>query len=152
MPCIFCIAMFIAVAGAITSAIMDKLEGDLASVATAPVEKTADSESVAKFEFSVDPNTVIAERLRVRVRYRPVPVAVTVYKRQGRVRIQVLTHELPRDHAHVVQDYVAEAAGLNVVERSSPESERTVQQATQGGVATEAARSTERRSVRREET
>lgn len=109
MPCIFCIAVFAMLAGAVTTAVLDQLEERLVQAAGGgPVRRAVDTGSVTKFEFSVPvPGQVQAA-----------PVAVTVYKQHKRIRIQVLTHALSRAAAEAVEDRVAAAAGLRIVSRS----------------------------------
>ena len=53
MPCIFCLAVFAMLAGAVTTMVLDQMEAKLATVASQPVQRTVDSASVAKFETSV---------------------------------------------------------------------------------------------------
>jgi hypothetical protein len=114
MPCIFCIAVFALLAGAVTTAVLDQLETRLTAAAAGPVQRTTDTGSVTRFEFTVTPPGLKIPRNAERM----VPVAVTVYKQQKRIRIQVLTHDLPRPTAEAVEDYVASAAGLHILHRS----------------------------------
>ncbi len=117
MPCIFCIAVFIIAAAAITAGTIDQLEEHLGEVAAAPPKRVTDTESVAMWNAEVA------------VGRRRVPIAVTVYKDYGRVRIQVLTHELSREEVAALQDRVAAALGLRIVDRSDPASEEKVREA-----------------------
>jgi len=106
MPCIFCVAVFLVIAGALTAAQVDDVEQKLAGKADGgSVRRTVDSESVAKFELSV------------RVGNKAVPVAVTVFKDHGRVRIQVLTHDLTPQEVEALEDELAEALEAEVVDR-----------------------------------
>jgi len=120
MPCIFCLAVFALFAGAITTAVLDQIEARLASVATGPVTRTVDSESVAVFETSV----LLPGRGG-----RGAPVNVTVYKKHRRIRIQVLTHDLTRAEADAVENLIAQALELRIVSRSDAHDERKVREA-----------------------
>lgn len=120
MPCIFCLAVFAMLAGAVTTVVLDQMEARLAAVAATPVTRAVDSASVAKVETSVVvPGT----------RDRRVPVSVTVYKKYKRVRIQVMTHELSRAEAEAVEDLVARALDLRIVDRSDAHDEQKVREA-----------------------
>ena len=111
MVCIFCIAVLAIVAGALTAASVDEIEEQLADKADGQVRRVSDTESVARFELTVD------------VGGKPAPVAVTLYKEHSRVRIQILTHELTPKQAERVEDELAAAIGARIVDRSSPEAE-----------------------------
>lgn len=111
MVCIFCIAVLAIVAGALTAASVDEIEEQLAEKAGGEVQRVSDTESVARFELTVD------------VAGTKAPVAVTVYKEHRRVRIQILTHELTPEEAERIEDELAEAIGAKIVDRSSPEGE-----------------------------
>ena len=63
---------------------------------------------------------------------RDVPVAVTVYKDYGRVRIQVLTHDISREDAEKLEDMLAEALGLKIVDRSDEHDEEKEREAVGG--------------------
>ena len=112
MVCIFCIAVLAIVAGALTAASVDEIEEQLADKAGGEVQRVSDTESVARFELTVD------------VDGKRAPVAVTLYKEHSRARIQILTHELTPDEAEKLEDELAEAIGARIVDRSSPEGER----------------------------
>jgi hypothetical protein len=107
--CIFCIAVLAIVAGAITAASVDQVEEQLADKATGEVKRVSDTESVARFELTVE------------VGNKAAPVAVTLYKEHSRVRIQILTHELTPEEAERLEDELAEAVGAKIVDRSSPD-------------------------------
>jgi hypothetical protein len=109
--CIFCIAILAIVAGALTAAAVDQVEEKLADKADGEVERVSDTESVARFELTVE------------VDGKKAPVAVTLYKEHRRARIQVLTHELTPEQVKKLQDELAEAIDATIVERSSPEDE-----------------------------
>jgi hypothetical protein len=109
--CIFCIAVLAIVAGALTAASLDQIEEQLADKADGEVRRVSDTESVARFELTVD------------VSGKKAPVAVTLYKEHGRVRIQILTHELTAEEAERLEDELAEAIDADIVDRSSPEAE-----------------------------
>jgi hypothetical protein len=113
VPCIFCLAVFAMLAGAITTAVLDEMESRLSTVASAPIRRTVDSASAAAFETSV----------------RGVPVAVTVYKKYKRVRIQVLTHDISRADAEALENLIAQALGLTIVDRSDAHDEAKVREA-----------------------
>jgi hypothetical protein len=123
MPCIFCIAVFAIFAGAVTTLVLDQLESRLTSIATGPVSRSVDSASVAKFELSV---TVPKSGLRAS---RSVPVSVTVYKKHRRIRIQVMTHDLTRAEAEAIEDLIAAALELNIIDRSDAHDEQKVREA-----------------------
>jgi len=110
--CIFCIAVLAIVAGALTAASVDEIEEQLAEKAEGEVQRVSDTESVARFELTVDVDGTKA------------PVAVTLYKEHSRARIQVLTHELTPEEAEALEDELAEAIGAKVVDRSSPDGEK----------------------------
>ena len=109
MVCIFCIAVLMIVAGALTAASLDQIEEQLADKADGEVNRVSDTESVVRFELTVD------------VSGRKAPVAITLYKEHGRARIQVLTHELTPEEVERLEDELAEAIGAEIVDRSSPE-------------------------------
>jgi hypothetical protein len=111
MVCIFCIAVLAIVAGALTAASVDEIEEQLADKAAGDVQRVSDTESVARFELTVE------------VGRKSAPVAVTLYKEHSRVRIQILTHELTPEEAERLEDELAEAIGATIVDRSSPEGE-----------------------------
>jgi hypothetical protein len=117
MPCIFCIAVFAALAGQVTAAVVDQLNERLQRKAKGPVRRTSDTESVTKMELVVE------------AAGKDVPVAVTVFKPAKRVRIQVLDHSLSREEAEKLQNQLADVMDLRVVERSDPESEAKVREA-----------------------
>jgi hypothetical protein len=122
--CIFCIAVLAIVAGALTAASVDEIEEQLGDKAAAgEVQRVSDTESVARFELTVE------------VGRKSAPVAVTLYKEHSRVRIQILTHELTPEEAEQVEDELAEAIGATIVDRSSPEGETHEEPAQQPGDA-----------------
>lgn len=119
MPCVFCIAVGFALAGAAGAATVDALIARLSSKAKGPVRKVTESESVAKVELDVE------------AAGKQVPVAVTVFKDSGRVRIQLLNHELARPDAEKLQNEIADLLDLRIVERSREEDEAKVREAEQ---------------------
>ena len=123
MPCIFCIAVFAIFAGAVTTLVLDQLEARLTSIAAGPVSRSVDSASVAKFELSV---TIPKSGLPAS---RSVPVSVTVYKKHRRIRIQVMTHDLTRAEAEAIEDLIAAALELNIIDRSDAHDEQRVRAA-----------------------
>lgn len=118
MPCIFCIAVFATIAGAVAGAVIDELESKLRQTGH-NVERSTDTDSVAKFDLQVTSSG------------RDVPAAVTVYKQFGRVRIQVLTHNITREEAEKLEDELAEALGLKIVDRSDEHDEEKVREAVE---------------------
>lgn len=112
MVCIFCIAVLAIVAGALTAASVDQIEEQLGEKADGEVQRVSDTESVARFELTVD------------VGGKKAPVAVTLYKEHSRARIQVLTHDLAPEEAEKLEDELAEAIGAKIVDRSSPDGQK----------------------------
>jgi hypothetical protein len=127
MPCIFCIAVFAMLATAVTTAVLDQLEDRLASEAAGPLRRS-DSGSVARYEFEF-PVPPPPGGPWARAGPTTAPVVLTVYKRYGRARIQVLTHQLQRAQAQALQQHVAALAGLQVIEWSNPQTEQKVRDA-----------------------
>jgi hypothetical protein len=117
MPCIFCIAVVALISGAIASTAVDHMENELAKKGTGPVRRAADTDSVTRWE------------LRVRKGHKTVPVAVTLWKDHGRIRIQILSHNLTRAEITELEDEIAETVGAKVVTRSTEEEEARVNQA-----------------------
>ncbi len=115
MPCFFCIAVFVMLAGAVTSAVVEQLRNNVARVSATPPQVTADSAASSRIEMTVNGP-----------RGLQVPVNLTVYKKQQRVRIQVMTHDVTREEAQQIQAMVAQAAQLQVVGGSDPASEAIV--------------------------
>jgi hypothetical protein len=128
MVCIFCIAILAIVAGALTAASVDEIEEQLADKAEGDVQRVSDTESVARFELTVDADG------------KKAPVAVTLYKEHSRARIQILTHELTPEEAERLEDELAETIGAKVVDRSSPEAEEHEDAGREQQVAAEAER------------
>lgn len=115
MPCFFCIAVFVMLAGAITGAVIEQIRNNVARVSSTPPVVAADSASSARIEMTVNGP-----------RGLQVPVNLTVYKKQQRVRIQVMTHDVTREEAQQIQALVAQAAQLQIVGGSDPASEAIV--------------------------
>ena len=120
MPCIFCIAVFMLVGGAIAGAIADHVEARLAKRAKGPVRRVSDSASVAKLEADIE------------FAGKTVPVALTLFEDHNRVRIQVLTHELTREQIENLENELATLLEAKIVERSDDESERPIREAMEG--------------------
>lgn len=118
MPCILCIAVFAMLAGAITTTVLDTMASRLGDLATGPVRRTADTESVTRFDFEVPSPTTDK-----RTSSPAIPVAVTVHKQHKRVRIQVLTHAVSRDAAELIEDRIAAALDLQIVSRQDAHNE-----------------------------
>ena len=123
MPCIFCLAVFAIFAGALTTAVLDQMEAKLATVASEPVVRSVDSASVVTFETAVAIPAALGRRART------IPVTVTIYKKHKRVRIQVMTHDLSRAEAEEVEDRIAAALELKIVDRSDAHDEAKVREA-----------------------
>lgn len=136
MPCIFCIAVFAILGTAVASTVLDQLESRLATDAASPVRRVTDSGSVRTLEFDFPLPSPTGGRLAATA-----PVAVTVYKRYGRARIQVLTHNLDRAQAYAMQQRIAVVAGLRIVEWSNPAIEQKVHDAVQAEAAAQPATS-----------
>jgi hypothetical protein len=138
MPCIFCIAVFAILATAVTTAVMDQLESRLATEATTPVRRTTNSSSVSRYEFEFPVPPLNSGRRRPD-KAITAPVALTVYKRYGRARIQVLTHDLQRAQAEALQKRIAAVAGLEIIEWSKLQTERVIHEAIDAESKTESA-------------
>ena len=140
MVCIFCIAVFLIAASAVTAATLDQMEDKLQEAAAEPVERETDTESVTVWNATF------------KVGRKDAPVVITVYKDYGRVRIQVLTHELSRDQIEELENRIAELLGLKIVDRSSAEDEEPVRDAHEADADAEAeANEPEEREAEREE-
>jgi hypothetical protein len=126
VPCIFCIAVFIIAASVVASATVDELEERLEGATAEPVERAADTESVTVWEAGFE------------VAGKAAPVRITVYKQWGRVRIQVLTHELSREQVEELENRIAELLGLRIVSRSDEEDEEPVREAQRAEATAEA--------------
>jgi hypothetical protein len=117
LPCIFCIAVFLIAATAVTAATLDQMEDRLEQAASEPVERETDTESATVWNATF------------KVGRKDAPVRITVYKDYGRVRIQVLTHALSREQVEELQDRIAELLGLRIIDRSSEDDEEQVREA-----------------------
>ena len=106
MPCVFCIAMFITGATAITTAAVESIMKKLAKASETPVRKVADTSSVAKFE------------LEMKAGRKETPVMVTIFKESKRVRIQILSHDLNRIEAEKIENQIADLLDLKILDRS----------------------------------
>lgn len=137
MPCFFCIAVFAAVAGAVAVSALDALGGQLTGAGAQEVHTVSDTASVRRVECAFPVPAAGGSRGEpVRV-----PVAITVYKPYGRIRIQVLTHSVSAAEAAAVQDAIAAALGVTVVDRSDQVSQDHVHEAVAGlGTAVPATR------------
>lgn len=111
MPCIFCIAAVALIAGAIATAVADRVESGLSEQAAGPVRRAVDTDSVAKWELDVTVGSV------------SVPVTVTLYKESGRVRIQVLSHALSPQQVQELFARLCAAIGAQLVSQSGPDDE-----------------------------
>ena len=135
--CLFCLAVFTVLAGAVTGAVVNKLEHQLASVASnKQVKRMSDTGSTAVFTLDVPVPTVPGQAAPAGA---AAPVRVTVYKGEKRVRIQITEHfatgpqgekiEITGAQAEAIEDLIAQACGLTVVERSSAQTRHMVRQA-----------------------
>lgn len=121
--CLLCLAVFTVVAGAVTKAMVDKLEQQLATVAADDVTRVRDTGSITLFMLDVPVPALPGEPPPT---LAAAPVAVTVLKEEKRVQIQVRTdHEDPDNdvtdaQARAIQDVIAEACGLKVISRALP--------------------------------
>ena len=127
MPCIFCIAMFMAGAGAIAASTIELMQVRLQKKTGTKVKKVSDTSSVARLEFSMKSGK------------KAVPVALTVFKEHRRARIQILTHEISRPEAEKIENQIADLLDLKIVDRSSAEDEAKVREAFEHGPAAEGA-------------
>jgi hypothetical protein len=116
MPCIFCIAAVVMIAGALVSTLVDEMESRLSEAAGGRLTRATDTESVTKWN------------LEARIGKKNVPVDVTFYKQHGRARIQILTHQLSREEVEALEDLIAEAIGATVVFRTSEAEEQKVRE------------------------
>ena len=111
MPCIFCIAVIAVIAmiaGAMAAGAVDQVEDGLADKAAGTLRRAADTDTVTKWDLSV------------KVGPKSVPLAVTLFKDHGRVRVQVLTHELSPQQVQKLFHAICEAIGAKMVRQSSP--------------------------------
>jgi hypothetical protein len=132
---LFCIAAFALLSGAVTTTVIDELQRRLETVAAGRVQQTVDTGTTARFELSVPlPSSGSGDSSRrgraIRASSpRAVPVAVSVYKPHGRLRLQVLTHEIQRAESEALFRHLAEVTGLEILQMSSPETEALVRRA-----------------------
>jgi hypothetical protein len=117
MPCIFCIAMVMAGAGAIAASTIELMQVRLQKKTGSQVKKVSDTSSVARLEFGMKSGK------------KTVPIALTVFKEHRRVRIQVLTHDVSRPEAEKIENQIADLLDLKIVDRSSAEDEAKVREA-----------------------
>ncbi len=117
MPCIFCLAVFAVVAGAVSAGLLDGIEERLRTATGKPVERVTDTESTAQLRATFE------------VGGKQAPVAITVYKRFGRVRIQVLTHALTAVEVEQLEHRIAELLELRIVAHAPAESVAKVHEA-----------------------
>lgn len=115
MVCFFCIAVFVMLAGAVSGTVIEQLRNAVARVSSTPPQVTADSPASARIETTV-----------AGPRGLQVPVNLTVYKKQQRVRIQVMTHDVTREEAQQIQAMIAHATQLQIIGGSDPASEAIV--------------------------
>lgn len=133
MPCIFCIAVFALLAGALTAARIDQLEQDLATQAVGEVRRTVESSTTTAWELEVAPPVGVTPSSGT----PSVPVIVTIYKPFARVRIQLRTHSLTPAEVEAVQDRLAAHLGLEIVERSDEAQEAPARMAVEQAQRTE---------------
>lgn len=130
MVCWLCIAVFAAVAGAVTTVVLQQLQQRLSTVATeGEVKRISDTDSTAMFELDVAVPAVPGQPAPA---VASAPVVVTVLKPQQRVRIDVRNrnHEVVTPaQVMAIQDLVAQACGLTVISRSSEQTHHLVREA-----------------------
>jgi hypothetical protein len=131
MPCFFCIAVGAAVAAGVGSSVLEGIASALGKLATAGVTVTDDTVSTQRLELRVAVPKRSGKRELPGPAPADVPVAVTVYKKHGRVRIQVLTHDVDRVEAQRVQDVLAEAMGMTIVHRATDTEQHVVHEAVE---------------------
>jgi hypothetical protein len=148
MVCMFCIATIALISGAAGVSALEGIRAGLQQLSKSGVTVTDDTPSTQRLELEVAVPPVesrTAARDGARATVTSVPVAVTVYKKHGRVRVQVLTHDVGRREAEAVQDAVVAAAGLTLVHRSDEHEQEMVHDAmerlTHAESAAEGARS-----------
>lgn len=109
MPCIFCLAVLALLAGAVTASWLDLSEDRLQERASGPVTRTRETESVCVWDLvaAIDATST--------------PVTVTVYKEEGRVRIQVHSHDLTPEQVRRLEDELARLLEAQITERSDQE-------------------------------
>jgi hypothetical protein len=147
--CLFCIAVFAILAGAVTSAVLDQFEARLATVAADNVvNRMTESGSAVLFALDVSVPAVPGSGPPA---LPTAPVEVTVFKAQKRIKIQVRTHAVTPPQAAAIQDLIAAHAGLVIVQRSSTHTQEIVQNATaqlqQGGDPSEPTWASERSRI-----
>jgi hypothetical protein len=142
------------IATSVAGAVLDNVRSKLEVLATHGVRETQSTSSAVVLELSVPMPKLAAKR---EIEAKPpveVPVAVTVYPKAKRVRVQVLTHDVTRREAELVEDAVAGALGMEVAHRSGEAEQRIVHEAiaaagiehtTGSGISEQAAWQEERR-------
>lgn len=132
MVCFFCIATIALVAGAMGTGTIEAIRAGLEQLSRDGVKVTDDTASTQRLELAVEvPEAARSRTAPVPAAERAVPVAVTLYKKHGRVRVQVLTHDVTRAQAEAVQDTVLKAAGLTLVHRSDEHEQHVVHDAVE---------------------
>lgn len=119
MVCIFCIAVIAMVGAAITQAVIDSMAGALDDVAEGDVKVAADTSTMARFELEIEVPGSSAEST---------PVVVTVYKQQGRARIQLMSHDLTREQIREIQRRIAAALEAEIVDETDERDEHDVRE------------------------
>jgi hypothetical protein len=126
--CLFCIAVFAILLGAVTTAVLDELESQLSTVALPEsVQRLTDTESTATIACTVPVPHVPGQ---APPKIADAPVLITVYKAQKRLRIQVQTHDVTEAESNALQDTIASACGLNILSRSTHATQQLVGDAT----------------------
>lgn len=110
MPCIVCMAALGVAAAIVAPALVDSLDDSLRSAA-ADLRRVHQSGSVVLWSgtFSFEAGDG---------RTRQAGANIWLYKAAGRVRIQVLTHELAHDDVHRLQDTIARALDARILSRA----------------------------------
>jgi hypothetical protein len=109
MPCFFCICAIGIAATLIVPALVDRLDSQLRTAAD-DLRNVKETNSIVMWTGTF--SFVTPTGLR-----KQAATNVTIYKASKRARIQVLTHELPHDEVHCLQDVIANLLGATVLDR-----------------------------------
>ena len=110
MPCWFCIAAVGLAATVIVPALVDRTEASLRSAAE-DLRRVKETQSMVMWTGTFRFTTPAGE-------VKTAATTVTIYKASKRARIQCLTHDLPHDDVHALQDFVANLIGATVLDRT----------------------------------
>jgi hypothetical protein len=109
VPCFFCICAIGIAATLIVPALVDRLDSQLRTAAE-DLRKVKETSSMVMWTGTFAFVTPAGIRKQAATK-------VTIYKASKRARIQVLTHELPHDEVHCLQDVIANLLEATVVDR-----------------------------------